>query len=150
MAKSKGKKQRHLNKRQRLVIDDLFESGLAEAEVLAKHKVSVNTFRKWLRAGPFAQELSFRIESARRQSELIIARFAPVAAAKLVELATDSKEETARKACLDIISSPTGQKSQVQESVSSDEPLPSAAEQLSPETASRLLAALAEQKNRQV
>lgn len=141
MAKSKTHRP---SKRQRLVIDDLFESGLAEAEVLAKHKVRVNTFRKWLRAGPFAQELSFRIESARRQSELLIARYAPVAAAKLVALATDSKEETARKACLDIITTldsrcsiPDARRSMP------DANIESRAEQLSPETASRLLAALA-------
>ena len=136
-------KHKRLSKRQRLVIDDLFESGLAEAEVLAKHKVSVNTFRKWLGAGPFAQELSFRIESARRQSELIIARFAPVAAAKLVALATDSKEETARKACLDIIGFESDRAEQNQTQPEFYPAGPEAVSELSPETASRLLAALA-------
>ncbi len=140
MAKSKTHRP---SKRQRLVIDDLFESGLAEAEVLAKHKVRVNTFRKWLRAGPFAQELSFRVESARRQSELLIARFAPVAAAKLVALATDSKEETARKACLDIITTLGSRCSMPDANIENQ------AEQLTPETAGRLLAALANTETKQ-
>lgn len=140
MAKSKTHRP---SKLQRLVIDDLFESGLAEAEVLEKHKVQRHVFRRWLNEEAFTGEMAFRIESAKRQSRLIIARFAPVAAAKLVALATDSKEETARKACLDIIGFESGRAEQNQTQPEFYPAGPEAVSELSPETASRLLAVLA-------
>ena len=90
-----------------------------------------------------------RIAGAYRQSELILARYAPLAAAKLVELTESDNQETRRKACLDIISLQDKKQNE------QDKKRPSKIEQnasettdqpdLSPETASRLLAALAEE-----
>lgn len=140
MTEHETKTRKRLSKRQRQVIDDLFGSGLDEPAVLAKHEVRANLFRRWLADETFAAELSFRMESARRQSELIIARFAPAAAAKLVALAADPDRvgETARKACLDIINAvPPFTKT------ADSEGQPDEHEQLSPETVGRLLAALA-------
>ncbi len=98
------KKQQRLNKRQLAVIDDLFAGEMEELQVLEKHKVSRQLYRKWLADEVFAGELSFRVESARRAGELIIARYTPMAAAKLVSLTESDKVETVRKACLDIMS----------------------------------------------
>lgn len=87
--------------------------------------------------------MAFRIESAQRQSRLIIASYAPVAAAKLVALATNSKEETARKVCLDIIGFESGRAEQNQTQPEFCPAGPDAGSELTPETASRLLAVLA-------
>ena len=100
----KHKKQKHLTRRQMAVIDELFAGGMDETEVLARHNVSTRLYRAWLADELFADELKFRIDSARRTGELIIARYTPVAAAKLVGLIDSDKDETVRRACLDIMS----------------------------------------------
>ena len=101
--------KKHLTKRQLAVIDDLFAGEIEEKQILAKHKISMSVYRKWASETAFLDEIGFRIDSARRQGDFIIARYAPVAAAKLIQLTESEKEETARKACLDIISIPLGQ-----------------------------------------
>ena len=78
-------------------------------------------------------------------SQMILARYAPLAAARLVELASNGTGETARKACLDIISTHnyfTHQQSSAEQSAADSDSLP----ELSDETASKLLAILAEDK----
>ena len=88
-------------------MDDLFKGTLSEVEVLKKHKISTPMYRKWLDDDKmFSDEFAFRIQAGKRQCELIIANYAPAAAAKLIELMEGQKEETIRKACLDIISLP--------------------------------------------
>ncbi|MBA7656987.1 hypothetical protein ES703_64916 [subsurface metagenome] len=137
-------RKKQLKKRQLAVIDDMFSGELDEQSVLAKHKVSRDVYNKWLADGDFVEEFDLRIASAHRQSAALIARYAPLAAAKLVQLTESENQETARKACLDIISLPKigAQKTERPDKAtkSSDNP----AEQLSEATASRLLAALAE------
>ncbi len=96
-------KKKQLSKRQLAVIDDLFSGRVDEPELLEKHKLRISMLRKWLASDSFADELASRADAARRQSEMLIARFAPAAAAKLVALTGCEKEETRRKACLDII-----------------------------------------------
>ncbi|HIJ67857.1 MAG TPA: hypothetical protein HPP87_09640 [Planctomycetes bacterium] len=135
-----GSKQSKLTPRQMSVIADLFEGGLDEAGVLAKHKVSAGLYRKWLADDLFADEIKFRIESARRAGKLIIARYAPVAAAKLVGLIDSDKAETVRKACLDILDAGRQEETATFDSIS-DESGPD----LPPDVASKLLAVLAEQ-----
>ena len=75
-----------------------------------------------------------------------MAKYSCLAAAKLVELTTSGKEETARKACLDIIAPPTltakKTRTPAEQQGTADKQTP----QLSPQTASKLLAALAEEK----
>ena len=99
-----GKKQ--LSKRQRAVLDDLFGGESDEQSVLEKHKISRHIYNKWQAEEQFSSEFERRVTALNRQSELIIARYAPLAAAKLVQLTESEKEETARKACLDIITLP--------------------------------------------
>lgn len=133
-------KERKLTKKQLAVIADLFEGGLDEAEVLAKHKVGTRLYRAWLGDELFADELKFRIDSARRTGELIIARYTPVAAAKLVGLIDSDKDETVRRACLDIMSAGRQQEEAIRDSGDSDQHQPD----LPPALASKLLAVLAE------
>lgn len=139
-------KRKQLSKRRLAVIDDLFAAQFDEQLVLDKHKVSRNTYNKWLTDANFTDELSLRIDSSHRQSELIIARYASLAAAKLVQLTESKSEETARKACLDIISLPKKAASKTDQSTTADADEQIGSQQLPPETVSRLLAALAEEK----
>jgi len=139
-------KRKRLSKKQLTVIEDVFGGELDEQAVLDKHGVSRRLYNRWLADELFAGEFNEWIASSRRQGELIIARYAPVAAAKLVALTESENPETARKACLDIISSMLdARRATVNEGRGTrDEPQ---ACQLSEQTASRLLAALAEEKN---
>jgi hypothetical protein len=98
-----------LSKKQRDVIADLFEGGMDEHTVMEKHNLSEKVYKKWLKEQAFQDELSWQMHSARRQSEMIISRYAPAAAAKLVSLTASEKEETARRACLDIMAQVTEQ-----------------------------------------
>lgn len=79
-------------------------SGQPRSTSGAKDRPSRNKFRHWLDDESFQAELHKRIDWLKMKSELIIARYRTFAAAKLVELINDAeKEETARKACLDIL-----------------------------------------------
>ena len=142
MSRRKG-----LTKRQLSLLQDLFIGELDEQTILDKYNVSKTLYNRWLADDRFVEQFNERIARAYRQSQLIIARYAPLAAAKLVQLTECEKEETARKACLDILSLPTlaGKDTAVStENAVSDVP---DGGQLSPETASRLLAALAEEQD---
>jgi len=141
-----GKKQ--LRKRQLAVIDDLFSGELDEQAVLDKYKLSRNVYNKWLADEQFGAELARRAANARLQSEILIARYCTVAAAKLVQLTESAKEETARKACLDVISLPNiaAKKTEPPNKTQKDSHKP--AERFSEGTASKLLAALAEEKSK--
>lgn len=143
-------KKKQLRKRQLELIDDLFEGQLDERTVLEKHKVSRNVYNKWLADEEFKSEFARRVAGARLQSEALIAKYSLVAAVKLVQLINSRSQETARKVCLDIISLPKvtgrkGKQSAGAEQAGVDEG--HQIEQLSPQTASRLLAALAEEKD---
>lgn len=98
--------QTKLNKKQLSVIDDLFASQADEPAIFNKHKVSRHTFNKWLVDENFKAEFIRRIEWLNLQSQALIARYASLAAAKLVGLTESENQETRRKACLDIISLP--------------------------------------------
>jgi hypothetical protein len=140
---SKSKKQ---NKRQLAVLEDLFTGKLEEAQALQKHHVRPNLFERWLTDERFAKQFEQRIARAQRQSRVILARHAASAATKLVHLMDSKNEETARKACLDLISlhASSGRQGSLDSQPNADEPLP--VHSLSAETASRLLAALAEEE----
>ena len=137
-------RRKKLNKKQLAVIDDFFGGELDEQAVLEKHKVNRNIYNRWLADELFVSEFDRRVMSAHRQSAVLIAKYAPLAAAKLVQLTESEKEETARKACMDIISLPALlDKRIVQpgELQTAETQLP---QQLTERAASRLLAALAQ------
>jgi len=133
-------KRKSLTKKQLAVIEDLFAGELDEQAILDKHKVSRNLYNRWLADERFAEQFNERIARAYRQSEFIIARYAPLAAAKLVQLTESESQETARKACLDIISMQTIREAKDDGQMTMDE----RPDGLSSEAASRILAALAE------
>ena len=137
-----GEKQ--LSKKQFVVINDLFDVGMDEQAVLDKHHISRSVYNKWLTNELFVKEFSRRMEWAYKQSEALIAKYAAVAAAKLVQLTESDNPETARKACLDIISLPKTEAQKKEQPTKIKKGDGKEAEQLSPEKAGRLLAALAE------
>lgn len=136
----RGKRKSQLSRRQIDVIDDLCEGEMSEAKVLAKYGVSHAIYRRWLSMKVFGEEMDFRIGAARRQSQLIVAKYAPLVAAKLIQLTESEKEETARKACMDIIQMPATVSNQ---NKISEEPHSEIA--ITSETATRILEALAKQ-----
>lgn len=98
------KKQRKgLTKRQLDVIEDLILGDMDEPQLLEKHKLTPRLFRLWMSQEDFAEELWLRMTSSHRQSIFLLARYAPMAAAKLIGLTDSDKSETVRKTCLDII-----------------------------------------------
>ena len=152
-AKEQMPNAKQLTKRQLAVIEDLFSGELDEQAVLDKYKISRNLYNKWQSDDNFAEQFDRRITGAYRQSVALIARYAPLAAAKLIQLTESEKAETARKACLDIISMPILTANR-KTHPSSDEPRlagtqPQSADtqQLTEQTAGRLLAVLAEEKD---
>jgi alkylhydroperoxidase family enzyme len=142
-------KTEKLKPRQLAVIDELF-NGDDEQAVLDRHKVSRRLYNKWLADSDFVGEFDRRIDASFRQSAALIARYAPLAAAKLVQLTESDKEETARKACLDIISMHAGRTRDDGRPTKDDGRGSPDMEQgfaLPDQTASRLLSALAEEKD---
>jgi len=130
---------------QKAVLKDLFDGELDEQAVLAKHGVSVKTFNNWLKDELFSAEYDSRLLNLGRDGTVMLAKYMPVAASRLIELTDSKNQETARKACLDIINfqhQPAGRQADGQlQAERQDENI-----ELSPELASRLLAALAEEK----
>lgn len=138
--------QKYLSQRQLTILDDLFNSELDEQAVLDKHKVRRSTYDRWLADKIFAERFKQYINGLKRRSELLMAQYSQLAATKLVQLTGSEKAETARRACLDIISL---SKLAADNNPKPTEPQPPAeaqVKQLSEETTSKLLAALAEEK----
>jgi len=139
-------RRKYLSKKQLAVLEDLFSSELDEQAVLEKHKVRQSTYDRWLANKIFAERFKQCVNGLMRRSELLMAKYSQLAAAKLVELTASGKEETARRACLDIISLPKITSSRPAEAEKAKKDSDQQARQLSAATASRLLAALAEEK----
>jgi len=140
------KKQKKLTKKQLAVLDDLFSSELDEQAVLAKFNVSKNLYYKWLADECFAEQFDRLIAAVYRQSAVLLARYATLAAAKLVQLTDSENQETARKACLDIIAYDGLQARERPKNLTPDPRPPTPDSTLSPETASKILEVLAQEK----
>jgi hypothetical protein len=141
-------KPKPLTRRQRVVLDDLFTSEMKEQEVLDKHDVSRSLYHRWLADERFNAEFERRIAQAYQAGRVALARYAPEAASKLIELtACEGKPDIARRACLDIIATQnpaTTAPSAVASPPAASEPPTTP---LTPETASRILALLAGERN---
>ncbi len=131
-------KAKNLTRRQRAVIEDLFTAEMDERDVLDKHNVSQALYNRWLANERFAEHFERRIAQAYHSGRIILARYASLAASKLVALTDCEKEETARKACLDIISLDNLAAASATEAQTD-----AIRTDLPPETVSRILAALA-------
>ena len=153
------RKAKRLHGRQLAFIGDLFGGKLDEQAALKKHHVSRKLYNKWLSDPAFVEQFDRRFAGLCRQNALQIARNASEAMEELMTLikaeegntkgsgSKAEKGETARKACLDIIKmhlSPrlAGRpKAPVKKATPPPEP-----PELSAQTASKLLAVLAEER----
>ena len=144
MGKSSKCGKRRLTTKQLGVLNDLFFAGFDEEAALEKHGIRRRTYDRWFFDEFFWGEFCRRIERLVYQSRLIVARYSAHAAAKLVELTESAKEETARKACVDIIKLlPHRPRKGPQAEEKGESQVP---DQLSEDAAGRLLAVLAEEK----
>ena len=140
-------KARRVTKRQLAVIEDLFAGELEEQAILEKHNVGRMLYNKWLADPAFTEQFDLLIAGAYRRSAFKIARSAKEAAEKLLLLTNSDKGETARKACLDIITMhPSIHLTDSPTVLDRKETSPSESTKLTSETASKLLAVLAEEK----
>ena len=136
----------HLGYKQRAVLNDMLKNGLTEHESLEKHNISPCRYRKWLENGLFEHEINARIDAATRQSRLVMARYLPWAAERLIHLTASEKDETARKACLDVFS--LHNDDAAKDIAEAPQPRKKFHPQLTPEIASKMLAMLAEEKRK--
>ena len=137
-------KSKYLTKKQKGVLEDLFSGGLNVQEILEKWKVKLRTYYRWHAQPFFAAEFKRLLNLAQSQCELILARYAADVAMKLVSLSAAEKEETARKACMDVINHPDRKvkhKSEID-----PKPIEEPLIDLPPEVASKMLALLAGEK----
>ncbi|MGB2861776.1 MAG: hypothetical protein WBC05_00495 [Sedimentisphaerales bacterium] len=136
-----------LSARQFAVIEDLFE-GEQEQTILGKHNLSRKLYNKWLADESFNDQLDWRVAWEYRRSEFILARKAREAVSDLVGLTKSKQPETARKACLDIITMRANRLVGTP-ATPGDNPTPPASDtpELTPETAGKILAVLAEEKS---
>jgi hypothetical protein len=137
MSKNKTVKSRALQ-----VIDDMIR-GETEEVALEKHNVKQEVLDRLLNNPEFAIVISNRIGFSIIRLKLLIAQYAQAATAKLIDLTQCEKEETSRKACLDIINLASRQSEPVigREKVKVIEK--STGPVLTEEQASRILGALA-------
>lgn len=138
-----------LNKKQLKMIDDLIGFDGSEDAVLEKHKISKIEWYKLLKKAEFSAEIERRIKALERQVKIISAKSLPYAVAKLIQLCSSESDEIARKAVLDILGlrlefkkNDYSAESALSETSPNGGPEPT--EKISPETAARLLAVLAE------
>ncbi len=107
------KSNTYLSKKQKAFLEDLLGGQCELAELLKRHRICPAIYRRWLSSEKFIVEFHSRLEASQQQSRMLLTRFAPTAAAKLVELTGSDKGETGRKACLDVLKL-SGQKKDVE------------------------------------
>ena len=92
-----------LTRKQREVAAAVYEGRLSENELAERFGITVKQLRKLSQGQEFKQELARLCEAAERETRLIINRYGPIAAAKLVTLLDSEKDDTARRTALDMI-----------------------------------------------
>jgi hypothetical protein len=137
--------EKQLSAKQLAVIDDLFE-GEQEQEILEKHNLSRKLYNNWLADESFNRQLDRRAEWEYRRGEFMLARKAQQAVSNLMDLTKSQQQETARKACLDIITISANRLSGTPATPGDNPALPPEPPNLSPETAGKILAIIAEEK----
>jgi hypothetical protein len=95
-------KEKKLSPKQVLFLKDFAGRTCTIPKLLKRHKIHRGVYRRWMCDMLFVDEMNARVESSRQDSQILLAQLAPAAAETLAELAK-SKDETGRKACLDIL-----------------------------------------------
>lgn len=123
-------------------VDEILK-GEDEAKVLERYEIEPETFDKLLNSPKFILQVSNRIGLSIIRSKLLIAQYAQTATAKLISMTNCEKEETARKACLDVITLATKQSDATIQKEEVSEIVNSANQVITDEQASKMLAVLA-------
>ena len=137
-------RRKYLTQKQLAVLDDLFNSDMDERAVLKKHRVRRGTYEKWLADEAFSERFKQYVNVLSRRSERLLAKYSCAAAEKLIELTKAGKGETARKACLDIMTISKRISEHLEAAKDFEHGESKEIPQLSGKRASRLLALLAE------
>lgn len=124
-------------KKMRAFLEDILTNRLSVETAMAKNSVSGELLKRWFSSPVFLQTLAKDTELAAKRADILISQNRITAAEKLVSLTNCDKEETARKACLDIIEL-TGKPENAEDKNTT--PV------FSPETAEKLLKILANEK----
>jgi hypothetical protein len=96
-------RRKDLSEKKWAVLQDLFYSELDEIAVLKKHNVSRTTYERWLRQKLFSRQFRQYSASLARRTALAVAKAETEVAARLVEITRSQKEESARKACRQVL-----------------------------------------------
>lgn len=139
-------KAKPLSAKQLAVIDDLFEGELKEPQILEKHNISRTLYEKWLADEDFHCHLETRMVWEYRRSEIILVRSARQAVSNLMDLTKSKQAETARKACIDVITMRANFLSGTRAGLIDNPKPPPETPNFSPVTAGKLLAVLANDK----
>jgi hypothetical protein len=92
-----------INSKQKRFLSDILDKRLTVDRAMEISGVSGEILCKWFSSPAFIDELAGRIEIVTRRADMIISQNRVTAAENLVRLTSCDKEETARKACLDIL-----------------------------------------------
>jgi len=103
--------------RHRRIAEALFLEQATPETIQAKFGVKPSLLARWLRQPEFQDLIDALADDSRRQARLLFARCATIAAGRLLKLVQSEKEETARKAALDILQHAFGAKGASQPAV---------------------------------
>ena len=92
-----------LTKKQRRVAEAIYQGRLTDEQIVEQCRVSGKQLRRWLQDAEFAGELDRLADESVRQVRFTISRYGPIAALKLAALLSSEKDDTARRASLDVI-----------------------------------------------
>ena len=138
-------RRKYLTGTQSAVLTDLFGGEVGRQAVLRRHGIRAKTFDRWMQEELFSAEYYERLRGACAEWELILAKYSPVAAARLIELTGSSHDETARRACVDVLKHLRAAAGESGKNGLEGEEMGEYSE-LSVEVAGRLLAVLAKEK----
>lgn len=133
-----------LSKKHLKIIEEWINNGGDEVEISMKYGISYKQWVKWLSDKSFSDEINGRIEMAKRRSQLLMAKYLPLATAKLIELCNSDNNEISRKACLNIVELEADLKRVNNNSTQLEPDEPEG--HIEPETASKILAILADSR----
>lgn len=131
-----------LSKRQSRVAEAVYQGRLTDEQIVEQCRVTARQLRRWLQDGEFQSELDRLADESIRQVRFTISRYGPIAALRLAELLGSEKDDTARRAALDVIDRCIGYRGRPDDS--SDGSDGSAAGELTDEQARQMLLTLAE------
>ncbi len=134
-----------LTKIQLNALDELYGNGGDELAVQEKFNIKYSVWQKWMSDYYFTSEIDIRLATLQRQTDIMLAKFKPMAMALLMGLCQSQNEETSRKACAELLCIKFSSSAPIRDINQPPEP----DEQITDEMASKILAVLAEEKRKQ-